>query len=35
VTPNNAGTIGVVLLVVGAFIGVFGSSVGLRRFLRV
>jgi len=35
VTTSNAGSIGVIILVLGALIGVLGSSIGLRRFLRV
>jgi cell division transport system permease protein len=35
VTTANAGRIGVILLILGAFIGVIGSTIGLRRFLRV
>ncbi len=35
VTTANAGRIGVILLLLGALIGVIGSSIGLRRFLRV
>jgi cell division transport system permease protein len=34
VTTANAGRIGILVLVVGAVIGVIGSSIGLRRFLR-
>jgi cell division transport system permease protein len=35
VTTSNAGSIGMIVLVLGALIGVVGSSIGLRRFLRV
>jgi cell division transport system permease protein len=35
VTTANAGRIGMIVLVLGALIGVVGSSIGLRRFLRV
>ncbi|HUF83242.1 MAG TPA: permease-like cell division protein FtsX [Acidimicrobiia bacterium] len=35
VTTSNAGSIGIIVLVLGALIGVVGSSIGLRRFLRV
>jgi cell division transport system permease protein len=35
VTSANAGRIGIIVLVLGAVIGVLGSSIGLRRFLRV
>ena len=34
VTSSNAGRIGIVILIVGAVIGVLGSAIGLRRFLR-
>ncbi|MGH9032249.1 MAG: cell division protein FtsX [Acidimicrobiia bacterium] len=34
VTTGNAGRIGIMILVLGAVIGVLGSSIGLRRFLR-
>ncbi len=34
VTTSNAGRIGIVILIVGAVIGVLGSAIGLRRFLR-
>src|SRR5918996_168381 len=34
VTTSNAGRIGMLVLVLGAVIGVIGSSIGLRRFLR-
>jgi cell division transport system permease protein len=34
VTTSNAGRIGVFVLILGAVIGVIGSSIGLRRFLR-
>lgn len=34
VTTANAGRIGLIVLVLGCLIGVVGSSVGLRRFLR-
>jgi cell division transport system permease protein len=35
VTTANAGRIGVILLILGALIGVVGSTIGLRRFLRI
>jgi len=35
VTTSNAGSIGMIVLLLGALIGVVGSSIGLRRFLRV
>ncbi|MGQ0805532.1 MAG: cell division protein FtsX [Actinomycetota bacterium] len=35
VTTSNAGSIGIIVLLLGALIGVVGSSIGLRRFLRV
>jgi cell division transport system permease protein len=34
VTTGNAGRIGIMILILGAVIGVIGSSIGLRRFLR-
>jgi cell division transport system permease protein len=34
VTTANAGRIGIIILIVGAVIGVLGSTIGLRRFLR-
>jgi cell division transport system permease protein len=34
VTTGNAGRIGIIILILGAVIGVIGSSIGLRRFLR-
>jgi cell division protein FtsX len=34
VTTGNAGRVGIMILVLGAVIGVIGSSIGLRRFLR-
>ena len=34
-TTANAGRIGITVLILGAIIGVIGSSIGLRRFLRV
>jgi len=34
VTTGNAGRIGIMILILGAIIGVIGSSIGLRRFLR-
>ena len=35
VTTANAGRISVILLILGALIGVVGSTIGLRRFLRI
>ena len=35
VTSSNAGRIGMIVLILGVVIGVVGSSIGLRRFLRV
>jgi cell division transport system permease protein len=35
VTSQNAGRIGLIVLVLGCVIGVIGSTIGLRRFLRV
>jgi len=35
VTSGEAGVIGISLIVAGALIGVIGSGIGLRRFLRV
>ncbi len=35
VTTSNAGSIGIIVLVLGGLIGVVGSTIGLRRFLRV
>jgi cell division transport system permease protein len=34
VTTSNAGRVGILVLILGAVIGVIGSSIGLRRFLR-
>ena len=35
VTPHEAIMTGLLLLVIGAFVGVFGSAFAIRRFLAV